>query len=415
MVFAASKMPLLATIGKVSLVSTGALSLPVLAPLLLGTGMLLRSITANASYVFPRIGLTVLLFWCLWFAQGLVQNIVSFLRSQGALDGRLAGGIITTSEIAAMVTGVIVLLSMLGVNVSALLLPAGVAVAFAAQDITRNFISGLFLFVVQPFRLGDRVAVTVGTTGSSVPGATALSAFGAVSNPGSGPLGTAIAGWFEGVCEKMDLRYTCLRAGGRRLMVPNTAFMSREFLVVDDPSALGGSRAEQERLLAGVGGPPNPHYMSSVEWTDPWGADHHRQDDDQSSFGKQERRLRQHDHGSHHATPPVSDLDAQYVLRLLREKPVHAEVKEAAVKDGLREIFRLFSEAGRVDLMSSQGAYDHDDDVDGYGGNSEAHVRPETSSTGGEHGPTNGATPGNGKRSANGTQPSYKVSPRTNE
>ncbi len=34
-------------------------SLPMLAPLLLGTGMLLRSIKSNASFLLPRIGLLV--------------------------------------------------------------------------------------------------------------------------------------------------------------------------------------------------------------------------------------------------------------------------------------------------------------------------------------------------------------------
>lgn len=38
-------------------------SLPMLAPLLLGTGMMFRSIKANASIIFPRIGLLVVLLW----------------------------------------------------------------------------------------------------------------------------------------------------------------------------------------------------------------------------------------------------------------------------------------------------------------------------------------------------------------
>ena len=43
---------------------------------------------------------------------------------------------------------------MLGVNVSALLLPAGVALAFAAKDLSHNFLAGFFLIMVQPFRQG---------------------------------------------------------------------------------------------------------------------------------------------------------------------------------------------------------------------------------------------------------------------
>jgi hypothetical protein len=200
-------------------------SLPMLAPLLLGTGMLLRSVKANASFLFPRIGLLVVVFWLLWFANSVVQNTVAYLRRQGAVDQRLAGGVVTVSECAALVTAATVLLSMLGVNVSALLLPAGVAGAIAAKDLAHNFLAGFFLFVVQPFRVGDRLAVP-----SSAPG-----------GPAAGGAG---AGWFEGVAERVDLRYTMIRAGRRRLMVPNSAFLTREFMVLEDaPAGAGGEPA----------------------------------------------------------------------------------------------------------------------------------------------------------------------------
>ena len=57
-------------------------SLPMLAPLLLGTGMLFRSIKSNASFLFPRIGLVVVLLWVLWFANSVVQNTVHYLQRQ---------------------------------------------------------------------------------------------------------------------------------------------------------------------------------------------------------------------------------------------------------------------------------------------------------------------------------------------
>lgn len=187
-------------------------SLPMLAPLLLGTGMLLRSVKTNASFLLPRIGLLVVMLWLLWFANSVVHNTVAYLRKQGALDNRIAGGILTVSECSTLVTALIVVLSMLGVNVSALLLPAGVAVAIAAKDLSHNFLAGLFLFVVQPFKLGDRLSIS-----SAAPGV-------------GGPAG----GWFEGVCEKVDLRYTIVRQGRRKLMVPNSAFITREFMVMDE-------------------------------------------------------------------------------------------------------------------------------------------------------------------------------------
>ena len=57
-------------------------SLPMLAPLLLGTGMMLRSIRSNASIIFPRLCVMVVLLWMLWFANSVVQNTVFYLRRQ---------------------------------------------------------------------------------------------------------------------------------------------------------------------------------------------------------------------------------------------------------------------------------------------------------------------------------------------
>ena len=57
-------------------------SLPMLAPLLFGTGILLRSIRTNASLIFPRIGVVVVLLWMLWFFNSVVQNTVVYLRRQ---------------------------------------------------------------------------------------------------------------------------------------------------------------------------------------------------------------------------------------------------------------------------------------------------------------------------------------------
>ena len=194
-------------------------SLPMLAPLLLGTGMMMRSIKSNASFLFPRIGLLVVLLWILWFTNSVIQNTVQYLKKQKAIDDRLASGVITVTEVSTLLVAFVVLLSMIGVNVSALLLPAGIAIAIAAKDLSHNFLAGFFLFVVQPFKLGDRVAVS-----SSAP------------SQGPGPMG-APPGWFEGVCEKVDLRYTVVRQGRRKLMIPNSTFLTREFMVLDDMTA----------------------------------------------------------------------------------------------------------------------------------------------------------------------------------
>lgn len=55
-----------------------------LAPLLFGGTMLFRSIYTNASIIFPRIGVTAMVLWVLWSANGILQSAVYNLRMQAS-------------------------------------------------------------------------------------------------------------------------------------------------------------------------------------------------------------------------------------------------------------------------------------------------------------------------------------------
>jgi hypothetical protein len=41
---------------------------------LLLSGMMMRSIKANASFIIPRLGLMVVLLWVLWFFTNVIQT-----------------------------------------------------------------------------------------------------------------------------------------------------------------------------------------------------------------------------------------------------------------------------------------------------------------------------------------------------
>lgn len=64
------------------------------------------------------------------------------------MDARVSGAIITASECLALLAAMIIVLSMIGINVSALLLPAGIALAYAAKDLSHNFLAGKALLEV---------------------------------------------------------------------------------------------------------------------------------------------------------------------------------------------------------------------------------------------------------------------------
>jgi len=184
------------------------ISLPMLAPLVLGVGIALKGIVANARTVLPRAGIILVFLWVVWFVTTALQSTVDLLHRQGAIDNRFANAMHTTLELCAIVAALMVILTLVGFNISGLLLPAFVAAAFACKDILINFVSGFFLFVVQPFKTGDTVAVPF-----SNPSLTSI------LQPRQGPSTAAPpkGGWFEGVCDSVDLRYTVIRSRDSRV------------------------------------------------------------------------------------------------------------------------------------------------------------------------------------------------------
>ena len=69
------------------------ISLPMLAPLVLGVGIALKSVVTNAQTVLPRAGLILTFLWVILFTTTALQATVSMLYRQGAVDNRLASAL----------------------------------------------------------------------------------------------------------------------------------------------------------------------------------------------------------------------------------------------------------------------------------------------------------------------------------
>ncbi len=95
----------------------------------------------------------------------------------------------------------------MGVDVSALVAGLGLtgfALGFALRDAVSNLLAGILIILYQPFRPGDRIEV-------------------------AGSAGTVVG---------VNLRYTVLDAGDRRILVPNSTLFSNS-VTVEEP---GGGR-----------------------------------------------------------------------------------------------------------------------------------------------------------------------------
>ena len=95
-----------------------------------------------------------------------------------------------------LIVGLITALGTLGVNISAIVAGLGLtgfAFGFAFKDMLSNFISGVLIFIYEPFKLGDTIEVE-GKTGKVI---------------------------------NINLRYVTIEAEDQKVLVPNSISVSK--------------------------------------------------------------------------------------------------------------------------------------------------------------------------------------------
>ncbi len=152
------------------------------------------------SALFVRLAITVAIAVVAWLSADAARRIivrVGNLRKVDAsliyLFGQVArGGILA-------VAGIIVL-GTLGIDVSALVAGfglVGLAVGLALKEIISNVFAGIMVIVYKPFKENDLIAVTT----------------------------------FEGRVAEINLRFTMLESGDKRIYVPNAMVISNAVVV----------------------------------------------------------------------------------------------------------------------------------------------------------------------------------------
>lgn len=129
-------------------------------------------------------------FLCFLFASVIGRGIVRGTLRRLCVNPSVVSLASQTLFCALLVIGIVTGLGTMGVNVSALVASLGLggfALGFALRDAIGNVLAGALILIYQPFRTGQRISV---------------------------------AG-FEGEVEEVNLRYTFLKAGGDRFLIPN--------------------------------------------------------------------------------------------------------------------------------------------------------------------------------------------------
>ncbi|MBN1189416.1 MAG: mechanosensitive ion channel family protein [Dehalococcoidales bacterium] len=130
---------------------------------------------AKGIRVVIIIAVAVVLYFIFKFLiPGLIRRFIS-RRMAGELDAEIKKRTDTLSSILITITGVIILivavitiLPEFGVNIATLIAGIGVgglAIAFAAQNLVRDFITGFFILFEDQYRIGDVVTIA-GISGS---------------------------------------------------------------------------------------------------------------------------------------------------------------------------------------------------------------------------------------------------------
>ena len=116
----------------------------------------------NAIRYLPELAVAILLlvfftFMSRWLSRGMVRGLTRVSNNQSLVN--LTGAVV---RVVVVSVGLFIALGVLGLDktVTSLLAGAGVialAVGFAFQDLTANFISGTMIAVAQPIQVGDTV------------------------------------------------------------------------------------------------------------------------------------------------------------------------------------------------------------------------------------------------------------------
>ena len=158
--------------------------------------MEITNILKAISYKTPNIILGISIFIAFWVFSKVIQIMIKNLlvsKKSDANISRVLSGIIKNIIV---IMGFITALGTMGINVSAIVAGLGLtgfAFGFAFKDMLSNFISGILIFIYEPFQLGDTIVV-------------------------DGKRGKVI---------DINLRYVTLQAEEGKVLVPNSLSVSK--------------------------------------------------------------------------------------------------------------------------------------------------------------------------------------------
>lgn len=175
---------------------------------------ILREIIHRGSLLGLRILLGLFVFLAFWLGSAFFQKAIRRVYEISEPSKKDALHLLSqTVKIGLLALGVVTALGTMNVDVSALVAGLGLtgfALGFALRDILSNLVAGLLILVYRPFKRHDQISVT----------------------------------GFEGEVTEIDLRYTTLKAEGKRFLIPNATLFTNPISLFETGKGTGGKTSE---------------------------------------------------------------------------------------------------------------------------------------------------------------------------
>ena len=152
------------------------------------------------SHYTPNIILGIVIFISFWVFSKIIQYGIKKILARVNPETNVSNVISSIIKNLIVIIGFITSLGTIGINVSAIVAGLGLtgfAFGFAFKDMLSSFISGVMIFIYQPFKLGDIILVD----------------------------------GKEGEVVDVNLRYVTLKGEKSRMLVPNSLLVSKSLEV----------------------------------------------------------------------------------------------------------------------------------------------------------------------------------------
>tara|TARA_Y100000590_G_C15189571_1_gene814445 strand:+ start:148 stop:660 length:513 start_codon:yes stop_codon:yes gene_type:complete len=159
-----------------------------------------NSFLDSLTDILPNIILAIAIIFVFWIAGKIIRSIVYKVLDRNSPNSNIARVLSSIAKNVVLTFGLITSLGTVGINVSAIVAGLGLtgfAFGFAFKDMLSNFISGVMIFIYEPFKIGDFIQVEKK----------------------------------EGKVVEINLRYVIIETETQKILVPNSISVSKVIVV----------------------------------------------------------------------------------------------------------------------------------------------------------------------------------------